>query len=387
MSQDEEEEEEIRSTSKNIGSRVRASTAGLLKAFRSLSTVKKKKSPSSFSFLLEEEGDPYCPECVRHLDKVFGLAVSKDAKTVISSSLASFIQITSIKASEKNDSLIMPDTESKKVKEIELKDSKNDRRAFIRTVALCANERYFLTGSNDGTIERWKLFDADEDGMRDAKSIEEFPHGLNSEGHTTTVTSIEVTSDDRYAVSASHDSTCIVWDLHGERNWDPKSDKSPPKAIVKHRCCAKHHKLVGKIRCLAVSKNPKEPYFVAGGDDAIVRVWSVEDGMLKRELSCHRDRITALAFDPSASHIASGSRDRRVVLWDWKQGTDILTVHADLFEENVGPLAIAHSDQISLHDYPTSLAFAPDGNYLSYGCSGSHIVTFFVAASYDFRPR
>mmetsp|Transcript_12442 Transcript_12442/g.25439 ORF Transcript_12442/g.25439 Transcript_12442/m.25439 type:complete len:757 (+) Transcript_12442:2378-4648(+) len=39
-----------------------------------------------------------------------------------------------------------------------------------------------------------------------------------------------------------------------------------------------------------------------------------------------------------------------------------------------------------MHDYPTILKFAPDGNYLSFGTSGSHIVTFFVASSYDIRP-
>ena len=39
-----------------------------------------------------------------------------------------------------------------------------------------------------------------------------------------------------------------------------------------------------------------------------------------------------------------------------------------------------------MHDYPTSLKFSPDGNYLSFGTSGSHVITFFVASSYDFRP-
>ena len=106
-----------------------------------------------------------------------------------------------------------------------MQDSKNEKKAFVRTIALCNNEKYFLTGANDGTIERWRLYGVDEDGMRDAEPIEEFPHGDDSRGHSTTVTAIGITADDRYAVSASHDSTCIVWDLVSDGEWNAYSDE------------------------------------------------------------------------------------------------------------------------------------------------------------------
>lgn len=60
---------------------------------------------------------------------------------------------------------------------------------------------------------------------------------------------------------------------------------------------------------------------VASGIGQSIQLWSLETGRLVRSLQGHQHRISAIAFSPDGSTLASGSLDGTVQLWNWHTGT------------------------------------------------------------------
>ncbi|MGH1491947.1 MAG: toll/interleukin-1 receptor domain-containing protein [Acidimicrobiales bacterium] len=63
----------------------------------------------------------------------------------------------------------------------------------------------------------------------------------------------------------------------------------------------------------------------AGAHDGIIRVWSLSDGQLLRELTGHADAAMAVAWD-GGDILASGSADRTARLWSLNEGRAIHTL-------------------------------------------------------------
>ena len=86
----------------------------------------------------------------------------------------------------------------------------------------------------------------------------------------------------------------------------------------------------------------------SGGSDRTVRIWDVDTGEEIHALSGHTDRVTAVAFNPSANTVASASGDKTLRSWDPDTGDHLHTVNA-------------HTSWIN------SLAFSPNGETLASG--------------------
>jgi eukaryotic-like serine/threonine-protein kinase len=67
------------------------------------------------------------------------------------------------------------------------------------------------------------------------------------------------------------------------------------------------------LRSLAVSRDSKR--LLGGGDDGMVRLWSLPEGRLIREFSNHTKAVRSVAFTPDERSVVSGSDDRSVRLW------------------------------------------------------------------------
>jgi guanine nucleotide-binding protein G(I)/G(S)/G(T) subunit beta-1 len=109
-------------------------------------------------------------------------------------------------------------------------------------------------------------------------------------------------------LTASGDSTCVLWDV--ERN-EQKMSFSDHAGDV-----------------MSVSLSPEEPnMFCSGACDSTVRVWDIRSGECTHIFSGHESDINAVDFFPSGMAVGSGSDDSSCRLFDLRaRGT--LNVYA-----------------------------------------------------------
>jgi WD40 repeat protein len=95
----------------------------------------------------------------------------------------------------------------------------------------------------------------------------------------------------------------------------------------------------------AVAFAPDGTFLATGHDDAAVRVWDVRRGEVLRVLEGHGRAVSALAFSPDGSRLASAGEERAIHVWDAATG------------KRVGSLT-GHTDRVP------ALAWHPDGTRL-----------------------
>lgn len=108
--------------------------------------------------------------------------------------------------------------------------------------------------------------------------------------------------------------------------------------------------------CLAVAISPDGTQLAAGVDYS-VRVYAVDKRREKMELKGHTGKVSAVAFSPDGSAIATGSWDRTVKLWDAATGRERAT-----FRWPIGRVY--------------SLAYAPDGFRMAAGDDVGKVVVW-----------
>ena len=149
-------------------------------------------------------------------------------------------------------------------------------------VAVTADGRYVVSGSDDHTVKVWEL----ESG-RLLRSLE---------GHRGWVRAVAVTADGRYVLSGSNDRTVKVWELESGRLL---------RSLEGHR---------GWVRAVAVTADGR--YVVSGSDDRTVKVWELEGGTW-RLLFWNDAHIGSLALSPDGRSLACGDSWGRVWIFEW----------------------------------------------------------------------
>ncbi len=99
----------------------------------------------------------------------------------------------------------------------------------------------------------------------------------------------------------------------------------------------------------SVSWSPDGTHLASGSDDASVRVWEWTTGKTVTTFSTHTASVNVVAWSPAGRFIASGGSDNMVYVWDALTGEQI-TAYA------------GHSAWIS-----AGLAWSPDGKHLASG--------------------
>jgi WD40 repeat protein len=125
------------------------------------------------------------------------------------------------------------------------------------------------------------------------------------ERHTATIRDLAVTSDGRYALSASFDTTVGVWDLAAGRR---------VATLAGH---------TGRLRAVRVT--PDDRYAISAGEDNILRVWDLRAALAGepvsgRVLAGHTGTVWSVAVAPDGRRAASVGDDGRLLLWDLDGG-------------------------------------------------------------------
>ncbi len=87
-----------------------------------------------------------------------------------------------------------------------------------------------------------------------------------------------------------------------------KPKKKKPGPLAAH---------IGTVRSVDLSADGK--FIATGGDDKLVKIWSMPDGKRVHTLKGHGQRITAVALSPSGEFLISAANERVTLIWQIPQ--------------------------------------------------------------------
>ncbi|XP_078332815.1 uncharacterized protein LOC111119188 [Crassostrea virginica] len=177
-----------------------------------------------------------------------------------------------------------------------------------------SDSKYLLSASEDTTVRLWDM--------------STHSNRVCYKGHSAPVWDLDVGSVGGFFASCSQDRTAKLW----------VSDRIyPVRTFAGHNLdvdCVKFH--------------PNCNYLATGSSDRSVRLWTLQDGKSVRLMHGHRGTIMSLAFSPNGNFLASAGEDKRIRVWDLSSG--------QLYKELKG-----HTDTVH------SLSFSRDNNLLASG--------------------
>ena len=157
----------------------------------------------------------------------------------------------------------------------------------VNRVALSPDDRIAVSTSNDGTLKAW-----DFEAGRELRTFH---------GHTSGSFAIAFTPDGSRVVSGGLDNTLRVWRV---ATGDELFTLSGHSAVVTD---------------VAVSSDSRFAISASGSGDGTLRVWDLSTGALLRILRGHTAYVTAVAIIENVRAVSS-SYDRTVRLWDLTSG-------------------------------------------------------------------
>ena len=142
-------------------------------------------------------------------------------------------------------------------------------------------------------------------------------------GHEEGVTTIAVTSDDKYIVSGSKDCTIRIWDLDtGEQI----------RVLQGHE---------NSVNALALTSD--DMYIISGSSDDTLRIWNLETGEQIHVLQGHENSVYAIAVTSDDRYIVSGSKDCTIRIWNLQTGEQIRVLQGH--ENSVMSIAVTSDDK------------------------------------------
>ena len=119
-------------------------------------------------------------------------------------------------------------------------------------------------------------------------------------GHTESIFSISISSNNDNIISGSYDTTIRLWNLHTKT------------------CIAIFKGHFSPI--LSVKFSPLSHYFASGGCDKTARLWSINSNGPLRIFIGHLSDVEIVKFHPNSLYLITSSNDKTIRLWSIKSG-------------------------------------------------------------------
>eukprot|EP01080_Neovahlkampfia_damariscottae_P004249 gene4249-7586_t len=181
-------------------------------------------------------------------------------------------------------------------------------------LSLSSDQKWLLSSSEDSTVRLWNL---------ETKS-----NIVAYKGHQYPVWSVDFSNIDYLFASCSHDRTARIW----------STDRVTPLRVL-----AGH---LSDVDC--VKFHPNSNYVATGSSDRTVRLWDINSGECVRIFSGHFASVHSLSFSNDGKYLASGGADNDIFIWDISHGKYVHHLRG-------------HTDTV------TSLSFNHDSTLLSSG--------------------
>jgi hypothetical protein len=175
-------------------------------------------------------------------------------------------------------------------------------------VAILADGRRALSGSEDGMLRLWDL------DLESGVELRRFEMPLSP-----WVNSLAVFADGRRALTGSYDRTLRLWDLGS--------------GVELRRFEMPHS---GWVNSLAVFADGRRA--LSGSSDGMLRLWDLESGAELRRFEGHSGSVRSLAVFADGRWALSGSEDRTLRLWDLESGVELACFIGD---DSVGVVGVS----------------------------------------------
>jgi len=213
-----------------------------------------------------------------------------------------------------------------------------DYTGWVSSVSVTPDGRFAISASGDKTLKVWDI--------KNGEVIRTL------EGHTSWITSVSVTPDGRFAISASYDKTLKVWELEtgkeirtleGHTHWVTSVSVTPDGRFaisasldetlkVWELCSGK------KIRTLAgyigsassVSVTPDNRFAIFASEKKTLKVCDIKSGKTIRTLVGHTQWIRSVSVTPDGRFAISASHDKTLKVWELETGKEIRTLEGHI---------------------------------------------------------
>ncbi len=189
--------------------------------------------------------------------------------------------------------------------------------------SVVALNSHIVSGSSNGIISVWDI--------NNGEVIATW------KGHTESVNSVAVSSDERLVISGSDDKTIKIWKLPKNKNI---SDISLVRTLTGH---------TNVVDAVAIA--PNNQILASGSWDQTIKIWNLDSGELIQALEGHSEIVNAIAISPDGQFLASGSKDNTIKLWNLQTGqlvrnikTNSLSILSVVFSPDSQILASSNSD-------------------------------------------
>ena len=286
-----------------------------------------------------------------HTGYISDLIISPNNKNIISASGDNTIKIWELNSGNLLNTLI-------------------DHRSPVFSLCFSSDEKKLISGDMDGIIKIRPFGIPNEKKSIEIENVnycipidENIPPPIpinaysviKKPGHSKTVTSIKLTSDSKYLVSASYDNTIKIWDfykgnlirtLRGHSSWiisvaiTPNDDRivsSDLDGMIKiwdfnngkEICTIRTYEEDEKSITVTGSN------LITGSTDGTITLWDMKTFRRLQEITVqngsHSSYINSLVVSADNSLLISGSNDKKIKIWDLEQLKLLKTIEFDEF--------------------------------------------------------